>query len=512
MSEVKKSLSFTHILSASSAAKMGLLGLCLILSQQSALAAEQEWWFDVEVIIFKRDANFNELSEKFSHQTINTQRSEALDLLSRYLRPDISYLRAGLDFCRPSSRAEKQRQFEQDFAFPVAIEHVDSDSDSDEINNESPAAVRQSTEQNANTSYNSDEILAPEPEAPQLNLSPEALAQTTRSEMEEQNAAIYIPQDVSVNWLEWQVPTDLPCVYKEQLALLANPFVEPEDDDLSLKNIHKVPVKIDGINWQRKGQAFLLPQNALNLQSLFTSINRQPDLQSMLYLGWRQEVEFGSDKATAVRLFAGLNYGNTYANNGHLKPLNSNTASNELSPYLPLDEHVVVSEQQHSTAQYDAAQVANAELFSQIEQTLKHNDGPLVLDSFFAKTTSQASVIDSVSIGRESESDIWQLDGELKVYLQNVGRTPYLHVDSNFDFRQSVFDPSLHHAPLTLVDDVVLGDHNTQANKLESIRVTHFKRVISKQLHYFDHPLFGMLVYITRYQWPEEPAQPEAFN
>jgi hypothetical protein len=87
-------------------------------SPASLVAQEQTWWFDVEVIIFKRDSNFNELSEKFAHQPIKTTPSKTLDLLSPYLSPDLSYLRAGLSFCQASSRAEKQRQFEQDFAFP----------------------------------------------------------------------------------------------------------------------------------------------------------------------------------------------------------------------------------------------------------------------------------------------------------------------------------------------------------------------------------------------------------
>ena len=28
--------------------------------------------------------------------------------------------------------------------------------------------------------------------------------------------------------------------------------------------------------------------------------------------------------------------------------------------------------------------------------------------------------------------------------------------------------------------------------------------MISKQVHYFDHPLFGMIVRLNRYRWPEE--------
>mgnify|MGYP003680067870 CR=1 FL=1 len=57
-----------------------------------------------------------------------------------------------------------------------------------------------------------------------------------------------------------------------------------------------------------------------------------------------------------------------------------------------------------------------------------------------------------------------------------------------------------------------ITDMDNLIDTLESINVKHFKRVISKQLHYFDHPLFGMVVYISRYQWPEEPQQVDEIN
>jgi hypothetical protein len=33
--------------------------------------------------------------------------------------------------------------------------------------------------------------------------------------------------------------------------------------------------------------------------------------------------------------------------------------------------------------------------------------------------------------------------------------------------------------------------------------------VISKQVHYFDHPLFGMIVRINRHRWPEPELELE---
>jgi hypothetical protein len=300
--------------------------------------------------------------------------------------------------------------------------------------------------------------------------------------------------------------------YSEQLALLTEPFAAPKEEQDSLKNIASVPVKINGIDWARKGQAFLLPQTELNLRSLFTAINRQRDLNTMLYAGWRQEVKFGREKAQALRLFAGQNYGMTFSTNGHLKPTPDIKQELDLSPYVPAAERVQFNAQQHADNQYNAAQVANSELFTAIYTSLGNTNAPLDIDNFFISAKSPKSSQNTMSPLHTKDSEIWQLDGELKVYLQNVGRTPYLHIDSSFDYRQPVFDASMQNPTLNQPEAIVLGAHDTQPNKLESINVKHFKRVISKQLHYFDHPLFGMVVYISRYQWPEEPQQVDEIN
>jgi hypothetical protein len=519
MFEVKNHLCFSPLMLSWRAIRLLFVGTILIANQRFAVAAEQEWWFDVEIILFKHDSKFSELSEKFVSQEINTEGSKALDLLTPYLRPDLSYLRANLPFCRASNRAKKQQQFEQDFAFPAPPKEPELDNN-DIVNElDDTNTITNLDESNSTTRLNHataglltdkttsvDEYTKTKFQTElsgSVGLSDEPIGETE---------VAYVPQDTSVEWLEWQIPKQLPCVYSEQLALLSDPFAESQDDELSLQDITKVPVKINGINWQQKGQAFLLPQSELNLRSLFTSINRQRDLQSMLYLGWRQEVKFGQEKAQSIRLFAGQNYASTFLPNGHLKPVLADNSTEELTPYLPIGEELVLSSQEQINNQNDAAQLDNSALFADIYQSFAQKDQILDLDVFFTRAKTQDTNPNKLSPLHKSESEIWQLDGELKVYLQNVGRTPYLHIDSSFDYRQPVFDPSLQITSSATQEAVVVGAHNMQANRLESVNVKHFKRVISKQLHYFDHPLFGMVVYITRYQWPDEVKQPDDNN
>ena len=40
-------------------------------------------------------------------------------------------------------------------------------------------------------------------------------------------------------------------------------------------------------------------------------------------------------------------------------------------------------------------------------------------------------------------------------------------------------------------------------------RLTQTRRMRSGELHYLDHPLFGLLVQVRPYELPVEPAQPQ---
>ena len=87
---------------------------------------------------------------------------------------------------------------------------------------------------------------------------------------------------------------------------------------------------------------------------------------------------------------------------------------------------------------------------------------------------------------------IWELDGFIQVFLKYINSVPYLHINSELFYRQPV------------ATDVKQQSDSTSAPTYElvSIPFRQVRRVISTQLHYFDHPLFGMVVQIRRYDRP----------
>jgi hypothetical protein len=98
--------------------------------------------------------------------------------------------------------------------------------------------------------------------------------------------------------------------------------------------------------------------------------------------------------------------------------------------------------------------------------------------------------------------------------LRNVGRVPYLHIDGNLDYRYPIFEVNQGILSADNLDNLaeqtaITQNQLQQPNALRSVTFNQLRRVVSKQVHYFDHPLFGMIVRINRFKWPVEPEESE---
>ena len=72
----------------------------------------------------------------------------------------------------------------------------------------------------------------------------------------------------------------------------------------------------------------------------------------------------------------------------------------------------------------------------------------------------------------EQEADQWELDGSFNIYLRH-----YLFINASFDVNERQVTGEIQHA-----------------------RFSQFKRVISGDIHYFDHPKMGMIVQIRKFK------------
>tara|TARA_R110002153_G_scaffold14940_3_gene53707 strand:+ start:25117 stop:26718 length:1602 start_codon:yes stop_codon:yes gene_type:complete len=499
---------------------------------QPANAVEQEWWFDVEVILFERNLEAANISEKFKQSRLEQPTSDVLDLLTPYIKPDVSYLRAGLTYCRASKQHAIKTQYEHDFAFPLPVVAPNQSS--------LTPANKQSTQYNQGLAVNPDVL-------PEENFeykvattdifthsNDKELNQTVDSEdVNPSNLSLTTKTNlarppIAVEFIEWQVPSEFPCAYAEQIdpsfasiSVLQNSVSGTQ----SANHIERVPEIINGTLWHQKRSASLLPSSTMNMNDLYEKIKKQRNISPILHINWRQQVKFGLKNSQTIRLFAGKNYANQFDANGlplikDTDDLFANLDPSSHEVYIPEQELALLStEQQQALTQRingtGSKDVAD-DLFARIDAALA-DDSPINFEQSNIETEQQ-----TIKTAPAILKELWQIDGGITVYLRKIGRVPYLHIDSNLDFRQPIFDPKKAQPVAdsannssdqgAIAYNQLQQPSSLQPNFLQSANFNQLRRVISKQVHYFDHPLFGMIVKINRYRWPNEEAQPETDN
>jgi hypothetical protein len=507
---------------------------------QSANAVENEWWFDVEVILFERNLEAVNISEKFKQSRLEKPSSDVLDLLTPYLKPDLSYLRAGLPYCRASKQLAVKTQYEQGFALPVLETDVTSFQQTDEeqksqilavdadenfqyqvastdifANTDDGTPVAKNTDVENVTFYNSEQNL-------NQNINNDEEQQVNTEQAPETNLA---RSPIQMKFIEWQLPSNLLCAYAEQIDPSFDSIIALQNEGTGAQHselIKRVPNIIDGTEWQTKRGAFLLPSATMYMSDLYEKIKKQRDITPILHVNWRQEVKFGRKDAHTFRLFAGENFAEQFDANGF--PIIDNTDSlfdslNQSADqfYIPEQElKGLTPEQQQAllmSINGTALEAVTEDLFTRIAAALA-DEAPINIDQLESLAEQQTTTTEPSIL-----TELWRLDGGITVYLRNVGRVPYLHIDSNLDIRQPIYDPKKSHkiedlsthlsGQAAIVVNQLQQPNFLQPNFLQSVNFNQLRRVISKQVHYFDHPLFGMIVRINRYRWPEIEQEQE---
>ena len=427
--------------------------------------AEQDWWFDVEVLIFDRGQAITDLKETFNYDDSLTPVSADWDMLGDYLRPDISMLKQNLPVCGRSGSplympAPSVEQIVSDFeqwqrAQPDYIEKPYTP----------PASELEygSADRELNTADypGTDTGFTPPSASP-------GLAQIAR-----QWLAFYGPQTVQ---LQLEVPgmrfceTDTPWItYTDQQWKVNSP-------DNSLPYPDEVPIEPDGDS-QFTGAPQLLPSSARELTKLSAQVRSARGLTRLLHTTWRQPVAFGKNKAASVHLFAGQNYAKQFDLSG--QPKQSDLVSIDFSDTRAFTQN----EQTNDTT-------SPQDFFATLRQRLADPQPvPYEMMMQAAQDDKQDLQKQVVASSADANAPIWQVDGYLKVYLKYINRVPYLHIDSKLHYRQPV--------PVNMAEIAAGAQPEYQ---LVSVPFHQMRRIISKQLHYFDHPLFGMVVKIRRHE------------
>jgi len=378
--------------------------LILLAAPMQALSQDEEdWWFDVEVIAFKRNTSNTVLEEDFSYITHQLSFTKAVDLISLPLYRRVNPFRdlQGMLYeCSPNSAIYQTY-------LPL-------------INTTNSIYVNAVDEKNSrlNESNSNEEIGKYKTFSAILNT-------------EERFSILFNPDNCSA--------------LKQEIA----------SSFMRANNISMVPVYLQQPAIGITQSAHLLDDGKLALIDYAKKLFSQRDISALSHIAWRQPVFFGEDNASFYRIFAGEKL--------------------KLPKQAPLTYESL--KQKYDPELKNIIDQNSETFFAELKQQLSE-DKPVNWEN-------RASVKANESTSTNSIDDVWELDGKVKVYLKYINRVPYLHIETEFEF------------------------HELQLNSFGEAEIEQYpfkqrRRVISKQIHYFDHPKMGIVIQLQRYEKPKE--------
>jgi hypothetical protein len=300
---------------------------------------------------------------------------------------------------------------------------------------------------------------------------------------------LLLPADHDITWLDVAPLNSTACQFEREtryLPDLLTPF------KLSPKIIERTPHSMDPPYRNYTGKPYLLPQESFQLRTMARDLNRQRGVRIVSHMAWRQQVLFGRSKAKSFRLLAGKNYGNDYQINGEKHPLHHLQSDDKNgTDVVSLNEENSLIDQVSSIIQGESSTRS-------IDQILFESEMAVMKNGYVAEQNDIAQE-------QTYYPPVWEIDGLFKVYLQLLGGVPYLHVDSELNYRQPGDLPV--DSELAVFQDFGSSLNEDPEAFLHSYQFKQLRRIISKQIHYFDHPAFGLIVQLRRYHPPRNSEE-----
>lgn len=467
-----------------------LLALGCITANPVYANDEDKWWFDVEVLLFSRNASVSDLPELFERQQVLSAPKTEWDLLTAYYQPDITMVFNSLPVCdAPTSPlwadAPGIDEILRDYYIEPEPEPVtETELAEESLLAEESVVVDEGSEIGAGSGAETGNDASTD-----LTFA-EPSGTDTAVEFIEPEIIPPAPQAIAAYWLssvlsEQQLTPFT--IKRRRLDCVTSRWPELDtfgdkwhwqQADLYIPPREQTPLYVHGSDYTRANGPHLLSTDNLTLDDIYTSIRWRKGIDRLAHFSWRQQVKFGQDKAEKLRVFAGQNFARQFTQNGDLRP-KDNIAADAPEAEQPITQLT-----------------PEDSFFAELNQRL-NNPQPI---SFAGMTAPPESNDDGNQQGELVRlAPLWELDGFVQVFLKYINRVPYLHINSELFYRQPVL--STNHIPGT-----------PPAYELVSIPFSQQRRVISTQLHYFDHPLFGMLVQIRRYDRPAAPVPAEDAN
>ena len=447
---------------------------------QNNKSADAERWFEIEVILFKQLGDKATLKEKFP-KGINASKlpkyKQYFDLLGSYIQPDLTNIKQFMPHCGES----KPQQFVINSIQNVGKVHIDSQFKSIE------------TELSQTTSQIGDQLNE------QSNTPPFVL------DLQTEDLAKSIFSTESLCIITQAEMTDI--LNKKQL----NHF------NIDSFGVDALPSKLNASGFHDSEKPYLITDESLLLKETYQALRWSKEFQPLLHFGWRQ-VGITEKKAIPLKLFAGdhIEYQYQKALESYQTEVEeANIIEKNLLQKLSKNQMADNKEFKIEQNKNQVALTQLTQLFSRIDTIEKNTSYNTVdeeaindiveqiekqnLETILAQSeTNLRNITDksneipnnNLSITMRKSPDYllqpWFLNGFLKIHLDH-----YLYITADFNlFNQD---------PIETMTDTGISDD------IKLINFSQNRRVITGEIHYFDHPYIGMVIQIRRF----DPSKPE---
>ena len=486
-----------------------VVALAAALTSPTVIAANQkntERWFEVEVILFTQLGDKSLIKETFSNDS-HQQKSlpkykKVADLLHTYLYPNIAALKLQLPYCEQltNGTSTHQQTFVENNSLATPIFTLKSLLEiTEQVADLSTDAITNDIE-----NYNIEKPNNRTIENNSFDTAFNNASTVERSEAEIALTAQLVTQaEQAFNAFQF-IDTDT-FNYQELCLLPSATFDEIKKNNPDFKingySINNLKGTVDGDDFIPGNKPYLISKEALQLSDIVQELKLSKDFKPLLHLGWR-EIPKDRKYATAHKIYAGDNFNHHYQQ--AIKTYEKNKAQQLAALTLTTNalntealNTTVSSEAKHqeadtlSTEAMQLAQIQNYinQLTEQVQQISVENEQTLIND--VNTNTLPDNLLFSSSTLNTSEPmplppiQPWLLNGFFKVHLNH-----YLYITADFNIVNK-----------TLAEQT--QSTLSSNDEIKTIRFEQNRRVISGEVHYFDHPYMGMIVQIRRYSPPE---------
>ncbi|KGJ93546.1 CsiV family protein [Colwellia psychrerythraea] len=528
-----------------------LTSLCLLTSHNTlANNVKEERWFEIEVIIFKQLADNSKNTEQFSSNDLRAKKSNARDLLAPYLQPDITSLKQLLPHC-----GKQDIQLPYDLTnTPYSLLTASNDTD------ESLLQIEGEAEQNSTEGQLKDAAENKTLATPTGTMSVTVMSEEDNDTPQDENHNDD-EQDFQAQFTALELPAynQYPTSNKMPLCVIPAEYFQQHltAEQLESFNFNGFPVEkltstingleqwrddeTDAITWA-SDSPYLISKDSLRLKSIASRIKRSRNYAPLLHLGWRQVGE-SKRKAKAMKLYAGehldLRYQQAMAKQesqqqaleiqailekrektealmGKQMPLSGGETTQVTSKNIESSEtfnEISIAEelrQQAKQQQLDTLFKQLSMLDSQLSSETKTNELDANSETTLTMATTKRIVeqlssdisledipLSANNVIDEQQQAIpplqpWSIDGLFKVHLDH-----YLYIDTEFN----IIEPTSASPMINSKEKLA----NKESDHTKVISFKQDRRVITGEIHYFDHPHIGMVVQIRRFD-PTKPA------